>query len=72
MSARPRIWITGIGMVTPIGIGRDPFRAGLRAGRSAVTRIDRFDPSTFRSQAYWAFGRSLHATESVRSATNSG
>ena len=50
MSERRRVWITGIGIVTAIGIGRDPFRAGLRAGTSPVKRIDRFDPSPFRSQ----------------------
>jgi 3-oxoacyl-[acyl-carrier-protein] synthase II len=47
---RRRVWITGLGMVTPIGIGRDGFWAGLHAGRSAVKRIDRFDPAQFRSQ----------------------
>jgi 3-oxoacyl-[acyl-carrier-protein] synthase II len=45
-----RVWITGIGPLTAIGTGRDAFRAGLRAGRSPVKRIDRFDPSPFRSQ----------------------
>ncbi|HEX2756418.1 MAG TPA: beta-ketoacyl-[acyl-carrier-protein] synthase family protein [Candidatus Limnocylindrales bacterium] len=45
-----RVWITGIGPITAIGTGRDAFRAGLRAGVSPVRRIDRFDPSPFRSQ----------------------
>ena len=45
-----RVWITGIGVVTPIGIGRDAFWNGLQAGKSAVKRIDRFDPTIFRSQ----------------------
>jgi 3-oxoacyl-[acyl-carrier-protein] synthase II len=45
-----RVFITGIGIVTPIGTGVDAFRAGLREGRSPVKRIDRFDPSVFRSQ----------------------
>jgi 3-oxoacyl-[acyl-carrier-protein] synthase II len=50
VSEHRRVWITGIGIVTAIGIGRDAFRAGLRTGTSPVKRIDRFDPSPFRSQ----------------------
>src|SRR3954470_6269147 len=50
MSARREVWITGIGIVTPIGTGVEAFRAGLRDGRSRVRRIDRFDPAPFRSQ----------------------
>ncbi len=44
------MWVTGIGLVTPVGIGVEPFWAGLRSRRSPVRRIDRFDPSQFRSQ----------------------
>jgi 3-oxoacyl-[acyl-carrier-protein] synthase II len=50
MSDRRRIWITGIGLVTPIGTGVDAFRTGLREGCSPVKTIDRFDPSPFRSR----------------------
>jgi 3-oxoacyl-[acyl-carrier-protein] synthase II len=50
MSDRRRVWITGIGIITPVGTGVAGFRDGLRAARSPVRRIDRFDPSPFRSQ----------------------
>jgi len=49
-SDRTRVWITGIGVITPVGTGVAGFRNGLRAARSPVKRIDRFDPSPFRSQ----------------------
>ena len=45
-----RIVITGMGMVTPIGIGVKAFTDGLHAGRSAITRISRFDIAGYRSQ----------------------
>jgi 3-oxoacyl-[acyl-carrier-protein] synthase II len=44
-----RVAITGIGCLTPIGTGVEGMWDGLRAGRSAVKRIDRFDPTPFRS-----------------------
>jgi 3-oxoacyl-[acyl-carrier-protein] synthase II len=50
MNDRRAVWITGIGVVAPSGIGVDRFREGMRAGRSPVSRIDRFDPSPFRSK----------------------
>ncbi|MDR7401895.1 MAG: beta-ketoacyl-ACP synthase II [Armatimonadota bacterium] len=45
-----RVVVTGIGAITPIGSGPSGLYEGLRRGRSAVTRITRFDPSPFRSQ----------------------
>jgi 3-oxoacyl-[acyl-carrier-protein] synthase II len=50
MTGRRRVWITGLGPLTPSGMGVNAFREGLRAARSPVRRIDRFDPSAFRSQ----------------------
>ena len=49
MSDRPRVVVTGVGCVTPIGTGAEGLFAGLRAARSAVRTITRFDPTPFRS-----------------------
>jgi 3-oxoacyl-[acyl-carrier-protein] synthase II len=46
---RRRVAITGIGVITPIGIGVEGMWSGLRAQRSAVRELTRFDPSVFRS-----------------------
>lgn len=40
-----RVVITGIGCITPIGIGREQFWNSVREGRSGVRRITRFDAS---------------------------
>jgi 3-oxoacyl-[acyl-carrier-protein] synthase II len=42
-----RVVITGIGAVSPNGIGRECFWAATRSGKSGVRRITRFDPSGF-------------------------
>jgi 3-oxoacyl-[acyl-carrier-protein] synthase II len=46
---RHRVVVTGIGVVTPIGMGRKSFWEGLLAGRNGISRITLFDPSEFRS-----------------------
>jgi 3-oxoacyl-[acyl-carrier-protein] synthase II len=45
-----RVVITGIGAVSPNGIGRERFWEATRAGRSGVGRITRFDPSGMQVQ----------------------
>jgi 3-oxoacyl-[acyl-carrier-protein] synthase II len=46
---RRRVVVTGLGAITPIGTSREGLWAGLRAKRSAVGPLTRFDPSIFRS-----------------------
>ena len=45
-----RVVITGMGVVSPNGIGRAAFTEGLLEGRSGVRRITRFDPSELNVQ----------------------
>ncbi|RLE06628.1 beta-ketoacyl-[acyl-carrier-protein] synthase II [Candidatus Aerophobetes bacterium] len=45
-----RVAITGMGVVSPIGIGIKKFKEALFAGKSGVRRITCFDPSPYRSQ----------------------
>ncbi|MCR4401902.1 MAG: beta-ketoacyl-ACP synthase II [Firmicutes bacterium] len=45
-----RVVVTGLGVVTPIGIGREAFFDGLRTSRNGIGRVTRFDPSPFRTQ----------------------
>jgi 3-oxoacyl-[acyl-carrier-protein] synthase II len=49
MTSPRRVVVTGLGAITPIGIGLDAVRASLRAELSAVGMITRFDPSPFRT-----------------------
>ena len=44
---RERVAITGIGVVTPIGIGAAEFTDALRAGRSGASTITAFDCAGF-------------------------
>jgi len=45
-----RVVITGIGAVSPNGIGREAYWSATRSGRSGVSRITRFDPSGYQVQ----------------------
>lgn len=45
MPERREVVITGVGVVSPIGIGCEAFWASLRSGRSGVRLITRFDTS---------------------------
>jgi 3-oxoacyl-[acyl-carrier-protein] synthase II len=45
-----RVVVTGLGVVSPVGIGVSTAWQNLIAGRSGITRITKFDPSNFASQ----------------------
>ncbi len=45
-----RTVITGFGLITPVGLGRDAAWQGILAGKSAVRRIESFNPSGLEVQ----------------------
>ena len=45
-----RVVVTGLGVVTPIGIGKEKFWAACLAGTNGIGRITRFDPTDYTSQ----------------------
>ena len=45
-----RVVVTGLGAITPIGIGIDEFWEGMLAGKNGVNPITKFDPSGFDTQ----------------------
>jgi 3-oxoacyl-[acyl-carrier-protein] synthase II len=49
LAAKRRVAVTGIGIVSPIGISREGLWNGLKSARSAVRTVTRFDPGMFRS-----------------------
>ena len=47
---RPRVVVTGLGVVAPLGIGPEALWAGLMKADSATARISRFDPAEYAVQ----------------------
>jgi 3-oxoacyl-[acyl-carrier-protein] synthase II len=45
-----RVVVTGLGAVTPIGVGLEEFWKGLKEGKNGVSRVTHFDPSDFPSK----------------------
>jgi len=45
-----RVVVTGCGVVSPVGIGKDAFWESLIKGKSGIRKITQFDPSSFDSQ----------------------
>jgi 3-oxoacyl-[acyl-carrier-protein] synthase II len=48
--SRRRVVVTGLGIVSPVGIGVARAWADIIEGKSGITRISRFDPTAFSSQ----------------------
>jgi 3-oxoacyl-[acyl-carrier-protein] synthase II len=48
--SKKRVVITGLGVLSSIGIGKDAFWNSLLLGRSGIGPITRFDPSSFASR----------------------
>lgn len=48
--ARRRVVVTGLGIVSPVGVGVTESWSSIVAGKSGITRITRFDASPFSSQ----------------------
>ena len=47
MNTSRRVVITGLGVVSPVGIGKDTFWQNLVAGKSGVDHITTFDASPY-------------------------
>ena len=48
--AKRRVVVTGLGMISPVGIGVAQTWSNIVAGKSGITRITKFDPSAFACQ----------------------
>jgi 3-oxoacyl-[acyl-carrier-protein] synthase II len=47
---RRRVVVTGLGVISPNGIGKETFWSSIKAGKSGIKKITRFDASTYPSQ----------------------
>ncbi len=75
MSESRRVVITGLGVVSPIGIGRDAFWSSLKQGKNGIRPIKSFDTTPYKM--HWGgevqnftpskFIRNVNIPESCRS-----
>jgi 3-oxoacyl-[acyl-carrier-protein] synthase II len=49
-NGKTRVVITGIGAITPIGLGIEEFWRGLLAGKSGIDRVTLFDSAPYRTR----------------------
>lgn len=50
MGKKQRVVITGMGVISPVGLTLDSFWESIASGKSGVSRITRFDPSAYSTQ----------------------
>ena len=50
MPERNRVVVTGLGVVTPVGTGKDNFWEALKAGKNGIGKITRFDATGYTVQ----------------------
>jgi len=50
IDGKRRVVITGIGIISSVGIGKDSFWKSLISGKSGVGKITHFDASNFSTQ----------------------
>ncbi|MGD0154318.1 MAG: beta-ketoacyl synthase N-terminal-like domain-containing protein, partial [Thermacetogeniaceae bacterium] len=44
---KKRVVITGLGVISPVGIGHEAFWKALLQGQSGIDTLTRFDPSAY-------------------------
>ncbi len=49
-SDQRRVVVTGVGVVSPVGIGKEPFWSALSSGRSGISFIESFDTAQFTTR----------------------
>lgn len=59
-----RIVITGLGVVSPIGIGKDTFWRNLVKGKSGISKVEAFDTSMYQSR-YGGEVKNFHPEEFI-------
>ncbi len=65
--ALSRVFITGVGVVSSIGIGKEAFYDGLLEGRSGISRVESFDPKEL-GREYAGEVKDFHARDFLTAA----
>lgn len=63
----PRVFITGVGVVSSIGVGKKAFYDGLLAGKSGISRVESFDPKEL-GREYAGEVKGFHARDFLTAA----